>query len=73
MANIWEKATLILVGNLNSGLSYIITTVFGVKCTWKMVHTLVCVDTKSTACNPALHLVHKSEQIFALSGRPSWN
>ena len=27
MANIWEKAILILVGNLNSGLSYLITTV----------------------------------------------
>ena len=25
----------------------------------KMVHTLVCVDTKSTAYNPALHFVHK--------------
>ena len=27
MANIWEKAVLILAGNLNSGLSYLITTV----------------------------------------------
>ena len=27
MANIWEKAISILVGNLNSGLSYLITTV----------------------------------------------
>ena len=27
MADIWEKAKSILVGNLNSGLSYIITTV----------------------------------------------
>ena len=27
MANIWEKAKSILVGNLNSGLSYLITTV----------------------------------------------
>ena len=28
MANIWEKAKSILAGNLNSGLSYLITTVF---------------------------------------------
>ena len=27
MANIWEKAILILAGNLNSDLSYLITTV----------------------------------------------
>ena len=27
MAKIWEKAVLILAGNLNSGLSYLITTV----------------------------------------------
>ena len=27
MANIWEKAISILAGNLNSGLSYLITTV----------------------------------------------
>ena len=27
MTNIWEKAILILAGNLNSGLSYLITTV----------------------------------------------
>ena len=27
MARIWEKAILILAGNLNSGLSYLITTV----------------------------------------------
>ena len=27
MANIWEKAVPILAGNLNSGLSYLITTV----------------------------------------------
>ena len=36
MANIWEKAISILAGNLNSGLSYLITTVnmgnaFGLK------------------------------------------
>ena len=28
MANIWEKAILNLVGNLNAGLSYLITTIF---------------------------------------------
>ena len=27
MANIWEKAKSVLEGNLNSGLSYLITTV----------------------------------------------
>ena len=28
MANIWEKAKSILAGNLNSGLSYLITAAF---------------------------------------------
>ena len=32
MANIWEKTISILVGNLNSGLSYLIAKVF-----WKIV------------------------------------
>ena len=31
MANNWEKATLILAGNLNSGLSYLITTVINIE------------------------------------------
>ena len=31
MANIWEITTLILAGNLNSGLSYLITTVHNVQ------------------------------------------
>ena len=31
MANIWEKAISILAGNLNSVLSYLITTVLGLK------------------------------------------
>ena len=33
MANVWEKAKSILAGNLNSGLSYLITTVKRVHCT----------------------------------------
>ena len=31
MANIWEKAISVLAGNLNSGLSYLITTVLFMK------------------------------------------
>ena len=43
MANAWEKAILILVRNLNSGLSYLITTVFVwlIK-VWKNKNIWVC-------------------------------
>ena len=39
MANIWETTTSILAGNLNSGLSYLITTV-----AWLMSKVSICPD-----------------------------
>ena len=41
MANIWEKAISILAGNLNSGLSYLITTVTRRYQVWKRKDQLI--------------------------------
>ena len=54
MANNWEKAVSILVGNLNSGHSYLITAVLkGIKTSKTYV---IFWDSKSTLCL-GLHLV----------------
>ena len=42
MANIWEKVISILVGNLNLGLSYLITTVW-TKLTWNFLLVLISI------------------------------
>ena len=58
MANVWEKAIPILAGNLNLGLSYLITTV--IICTKWEIHRIMisseCKQKKNKESNEARFL-----------------